>query len=312
MGLHIVFLSDPIETFVLEKDTTYALMKEAFLQGHRISYLRKGAYYCLGGKVSFELQDLISIKDSTGHFELSSSYPFLGDDVDVLFVRTDPPFNEDYLHHMWILSLLEGVLIVNSPEGIRAVNEKIWVNRYSDLTPLTLITRHKKAYDLFLKEQKKVVIKPCDGFGGSGIFVISDSDTNKHVIFEILTANGSRDIIVQAYIEDVSSGDKRILLLEGEILGAVLRKQLGDDHRHNFFAGGKALQTTVDSADKMIVSRIKPMLQALGLFFVGIDVIGGKLIEVNVTSPTCLQEMTRLDQKNYAARIINRLEAISS
>ena len=238
---------------------------------------------------------------------------FTAGEVDAVFIRTDPPFDSRYLMHTWLLdSAAEQTCVINSPGGVRSCNEKVWCARLSDLTPRTLITAQRDRFDAFLAEQCKVIVKPTDQYGGKGVFVIERGDTNAGVIFETLSDAGSREIIVQEYVEAAEDGDKRILLLDGEPLGAIFRVHGDADHRNNLFAGGKALPAVIDDSDLRIIERLKPMLRQLGLHFVGIDIIGGRLIEVNVTSPTCLVEMTAFDNADYDERIIDYVEKMAA
>lgn len=222
-----------------------------------------------------------------------------------MFVRTDPPFNTDYLTDTWLLSHAgTKPLVLNHPQGLRNLNEKIWAAQFADLTPATLITANKGEFLRFLAEHRRVVMKPTDGYGGSAVFVVASGDKNAAVTFETLQRL-SGYVIVQEYLAAAAQGDKRILLLEGEILGAVLRLHGETDHRNNFAAGGKPLAAEITAAERRICERLKPHLLREQIFFAGIDVIGEKLIEVNVTSPTCLREMQAFYPENLAAKVIN-------
>jgi len=232
-------------------------------------------------------------------------------DVHVIFIRTDPPFNEQYLHNTWLLDLLPSIIpVINTPGGIRAANEKIWAMQFTSVIPNTLIGRQKDDLKQFLIVEKDVIAKPTDSFGGQSIFHIKSGDPNSNVILESLTHNWQRDIIVQKYIQEAQKGDKRILILDGEPLGAVLRLHAEGDHRNNFHSGGKPLSIDINNRDKEIIEQLKPALKKLGLYFVGIDVIGDYLIEVNVTSPTCLQEMNRLYHCHLEDRVIEFSEKL--
>jgi glutathione synthase len=266
--------------------------------------LERGDMSLAAGKLMLSTR-IAKVADETQKpFELSAATVKAADEVDVLFVRTDPPFNTAYLTDTWLLSHAQNKpLVLNAPHGLRTINEKIWAAQFADITPTTLITASAAEFRVFLEQHRTVVVKPTDGFGGSSVFMLSHSDKNAPVAFETLQRM-SGYVIVQTYIPAATAGDKRILLLRGEILGAVLRFHSGQDHRNNFAAGGKAMPTEITDSDRRICERLKPHLLENGIFFAGIDVIGDKLVEVNVTSPTCLREMQRYYTENLAERVI--------
>ena len=211
----------------------------------------------------------------------------------------------------WLLERAsKNVKVINSPTGIRTVNEKIWATQFTSLIPDTVISRKIEDFNDFLNQQKEIIIKPTDGFGGSGVFKISKDAPNKNVSFEVLSEKGRKEVIMQQYIPEASIGDKRILLLNGEPLGAVLRVHGKDDHRNNFYAGGRPEPCEITDRDMEIIEELKPHLIELGLYFVGIDMLGDYLIEVNVTSPTCLQEMNRLYGKKLHHEVIEFAEKL--
>lgn len=302
--MNFAFLIDPPESLHIEKDTSFALMLEAQRRGHAVQVLERGDMSLSAGKLMLRTRAARVVDDAQKPFELSKAAVKAADEVDVLFVRTDPPFNTAYLTDTWLLSHAQNKpLVLNAPHGLRTINEKIWAAQFADITPTTLITASDAEFKVFLEEHKTVVVKPTDGFGGSAVFMLSHGDKNAAVAFETLQRM-SGYVIVQAYIPAATAGDKRILLLRGEILGAVLRYHSGDDHRNNFAAGGKAMPTEITESDRRICERLKTQLLENGIFFAGIDVIGDKLVEVNVTSPTCLREMQRFYAENLAERVI--------
>lgn len=302
--MNFAFLIDKPESLHIEKDTSFALMLEAQRRGHQVHVLERGDMALDKGKLHLRLRAAKVADNASKPFELSEAKITAADEVDVLFVRTDPPFNTAYLTDTWLLSQAKHKpLVLNAPHGLRTINEKIWAAQFADITPTTLITADSGEFKAFLAEHRTVVIKPTDGFGGSAVFLLNHGDKNAAVTFETLQRM-SGYVVVQAYIPAATAGDKRILLLRGEILGAVLRYHSGDDHRNNFAAGGKAQQTEITATDRAICERLKPHLMENGIFFAGIDIIGDKLIEVNVTSPTCLREMQRYYTENLAERVI--------
>lgn len=303
--MNFAFLIDPPENLQIKKDTSFALMLEAQAQGHGVYVLERGDASIIEGVLSVRVRKAVVEDNPLRPFSLSAPDQYRADFLDVLFIRTDPPFNTDYINDTWLLSQAKSrPLVLNAPHGLREINEKIWAAQFTEFTPPTLITASSAEFAAFLRQHKQVVIKPTDGFGGSAVFLLKEDDKNAQVTFETL-ARMSRYVIVQQYLPAATEGDKRILLLRGEILGAVLRMHSGTDHRNNFAAGGKPLETVITDKERAICAALKPHLDRYGIFLAGIDVIGEKLIEVNVTSPTCLREMQHFYSENLAAKIIH-------
>lgn len=302
---------DPLSTVNVDKDTTFIFMIGARRRGHETYFLPDGGISLLEGKLIFDVQEVVPHVNQNHPFDVSPVERLTADEVDAVFIRTDPPFDSAYLMNTWLLDHMPAhIPVINNPAGVRAVNEKVWAARFADLMPRTLITRQKSQYLDFLAEAGKVIVKPTDGFGGAGIFKLEADDSNRAVAFETLSENGAREVIVQEYVPQATVGDKRILLLNGDPLGAVLRVHGEGDHRNNFFAGGTAHPTEITERDQEIIKRLRPHLQELNLHFVGIDVIGDYLIEVNVTSPTCLQEMNKLTNQQLEDDVIAYVEAL--
>lgn len=309
--MNLLFLMDPLDTVIMEKDTTFALMLSAHRKKHKIFYLPDGGMTLRDGQLFFDTIPVIPQQNKEQPFIQEEEIILQEDEIDAIFIRSDPPFDPQYLINTWFLDKLSRrIPVINSPQGIRTVNEKIWVTQFTSLVPRTVISRQKEDLLDFIKMEHHVVAKPTDGFGGQSIFQIQQGDTNTNVILETLTSRWSREIILQQYIPASQQGDKRILLLDGEPLGAVLRVHSAQDHRNNFFAGGKPHPAEITDRDREIIEEIKPQLQRLGLYFVGIDIIGDYLIEVNVTSPTCLQEMNRLYHKQLEDDVIEFVEKL--
>ena len=307
--MNFLFLMDPLETIIMEKDTSFILMLASYKRGHNVYFLPDGGIIHRDHQTAFEVKKVIP--------QLAPKQPFIVSDreilpenkVDAVFIRSDPPFDAQYLLNTWLLDLLpKKIFIINNPNGIRSANEKLWALRFKTIIPPTLVGRNREEILTFLDREKEIIVKPTDGHGGKGVFRIKQSDTNVNVILETLTANGTKDIVVQKYLPEAQKGDKRILLLDGEPLGAVLRVHAKGEHRNNFFAGGKPYPAKITAQDLKIIKTIKPKLKELGLYFVGIDIIGRYLIEVNVTSPTCLREMNRLYKLKLEDKIIDFVE----
>jgi glutathione synthase len=303
--MKILFLMKPYDGMNYTKDTSYILMKGAVERGHSVYYLPQGNITLKGTEALFDVEEL-AVEEP---LKKKQDITLHSNDIDAIFVRTDPPFDAQYIMDTLLLDRLpKHIKVVNSGHGIRDVNEKIFATQFTDITPTTLISSQRLHLTEFLQEHGTCILKPTDGFGGAGIFKVSPDSDNLSVILETLTENFSREIIAQAYVPAAEKGDKRILLLNGEPLGAVLRVHKKGEHRNNFFAGGTEEPTTITEHDLKIVERIKPYLIERGLFFVGIDIIGDSLIEINVTSPTCLQEMNRLYSKGLHQEVIEALE----
>ncbi len=307
-----VFWIDSPESLHPRKDTGLAFMKEAQNRGYPVYYLSSNGLSVVGGQLLFGVQHVVVSENWTLDVD-RETISLTANEVDVLVIRKDPPFDETYLRNTWLLDIVQDkVLVSNNSTGIRTVNEKLWVTQLSDLTPQTLVTSSLQAYSHFLEKNTRVVLKPYDSFGGQGVCVVDRLDVNRKTLFELLSRAGTRPVIVQEYLEAAKEGDKRVLLLNGDILGAVLRKNTSGDPRNNLMAGGEALSCGVSDGENYIVEQLKPYMQHLGLHFVGLDFIGDKLIEVNVTSPTCLREMNRLNGTSLETKVLDFWDQIHS
>lgn len=310
-GMRFVFVMDPVSTVIVDEDTSFALMLEASRRGHRVDH-------CLDSDVGLRGRRVMA-RVRPAKMQIDREEPIiLGDpedvdlsEVDAVFIRKDPPFTDAYLWLTLVLDHLEGsTLVVNSPRGLREANEKLYAHHFPEIVPPTIMTSHKDEILRFVTEvDGKAVIKPIDGHGGEGVFLLSEGDNNLNGLIEAVTHSGRRNAIVQALIPEIyDEGDKRILLVDGELLGVVGRVPSKGDLRSNVHVGGSAAPAELSDADQTIIDTIAPRLRGDGLFFVGLDVIGGKLIEVNVTSPTLIQQMSRLCGENLSAPVIDRLE----
>ena len=309
--MKFLFLMDPLESVKFEKDTTFMMMLCAHTRGHEIYYVPKDGISLMEGKVYFHVTKVIPQLIAHQPFKKESSSRLSQDEIHAVFVRPDPPFDEQYLMNTWALDHLpKNIAVINDPSGIRTVNEKVWVSQFKNITPPTIISANKEDLLSFIAKHKNVIAKPSNGFGGQGVFHIEQRNTNTNVILETLTEKYHKAIIVQKYIPESKNGDKRILLLDGKILGCLLRMHEVGEHRNNFYAGGKPMATTISANDKKIAALLKPHLQKLRLHFVGIDILGDYLIEVNVTSPTCLQEMNRLYNVKLEEKVIAFVEKL--
>lgn len=308
--MRFVFVMDPPSTVLVDEDTSFALMLEAEARGHRVDHALMTDLFLEGGRAFAKIRRASMKRDPSAPITLGAVEDVDLAEVDAVFVRTDPPFDETYLWGTQILERLRGkTLVVNDPRGLRDANEKLYACHFPELMAETLVTNDKgRVKDFVSRVGGKAVIKPLSGAGGAGVMMITEGDLNTNAIIEATTHGGKRVAMVQRFLPDVRTGDKRILLLDGEPLGAILRVPRADDVRSNIHVGGSVVKATLDAADRTIVDTVGPRLRADGLYFVGLDVIGGKLTEVNVTSPTGIQQMSRLDGVNCSARVIEWTE----
>jgi glutathione synthase len=232
----------------------------------------------------------------------------------MVLMRKDPPFDVSYLHATWILEQARGkTLLVNDPRGLRELNEHLTVLRFPELTPPTLVTRSARRLAAFQREQGgAIVVKPVDGYGGLGIFVVKDGDPNASSIYETSTGAGTRWTLAQRYLPEAAEGDKRIVLVDGEPVGAVLRVPAASEARGNLHVGGRAVKTSLDVHDRRIIDAVAPTLRAYGQVLVGLDVIGGKLTEINITSPTGVRHIAALDGRDVGGDVLARLIAVAA
>ncbi len=304
-----VFLMNDLKDVVFEKDTTLALMLGAKTRGHDVYFLPVNGITLNNGRIFFHATRVIPQRIKSKPFVLKQKVDLPAETVDAVFVRTDPPFDAQYLMHTWLLDRLPAhIVVINSPAGIRAVNEKVWVTQFTEFLPSTLISRNRDELLKFIAQEKDIIAKPTDGHGGRAVFRIQSGSKNMNVILETLSDKFSTEIILQKYVRAAAKGDKRILLLNGDPLGAVLRVHAKNDHRNNFFSGGKAFPAKVTAHEQRIIKVLQPHLRQLGLYFVGLDMLGDYLTEVNVTSPTCLQEMNRFTGQKLENKVIAFVE----
>jgi len=310
--LTLAFVMDPVEAEPMEGSTTIVLMREAQERGHTVLYVDPADLGVDAGRVrasAIPIQ-LGSAMHPTVERGKARIYDF-DHEIDVAFQRKDPPVDRDFIIATQILDICQRAIVLNRPVSVIAFNEKLLAIQFADLMPATRVTRRVSELRDFMAEQGgQMIVKPLDGKGGEGIFHLTHDDRNLSSILEQSTEFGTRAIMAQQYLPAIRTGDKRILLLDGEPIGAVLRVPADSESRANLHVGGKAVKAPLDDDDRSIISRVGPFLKDHGLFFVGIDVIGGKLTEINVTSPTGVQEINALDQTKLEALIIDRVEAL--
>lgn len=308
--MRLLFVMDRVETILVDADTSFALMLEAEARGHRVDHCLITELYAVNGHARARVRRANSTRAAIAPVTLGAAEEAGLDEFDVVFVRKDPPFDANYLWATQVLELARNdTFIVNDPRGLRDANEKLYACHFPSVMPKTLVSSDKAQIAAFVQEVGGAgVIKPLDGAGGEGVMALTVGDSNFNAIIEAATRTGSRMAMVQEFLPEVRQGDKRILLLDGEPLGAILRVPKSDELRSNIHVGGSVVAAELDDADRAIVAALAPRLRADGLWFVGLDVIGGRLTEVNVTSPTGIQQMSRLSGQNLSARVISWLE----
>jgi len=310
--LAVAFVMDPVERVQIDEDTTFVLMLEAQARGHEVLYVDPADLGAADGRATAHATPVRLRRERGRHVERGEPRSLvLDDEVDLLFQREDPPVDEAYVTATQILGLCRRTRVLNRPAGILAYNEKLFALHFREFMPETVVSR-RPAELLGLMQQLggEMIVKPLHGKGGEGVFHVHEGDRNLFAILEQATRFGERPAMAQRYLPEIRRGDKRILLLEGEVLGAVLRVPAEAETRANLHVGGRAERAEITDVDRAIVERIGPVLREEGLFFVGIDVIGDKLTEINVTSPTGVQEVNRLEETRLEARILDRAEAL--
>ena len=310
-ALKVGMVMDPIGSITPKKDSSLAMLLEASRRGAEIHYFEQQHLRMLSGKATGLSTRLTVRDDNDDWFAFGEQREIELGDLDVILMRKDPPFDMEYVYTTYILdrAKLAGALVVNAPQALRDMNEKAYTAWFPDCTPLTLVTRSMLEMKAFLAEHGRIVVKPLDGMGGRSIFVISQGDNNANVIFETLTDYGQRFAMAQVYIPEITLGDKRILLIDGEpVPYALARIPTGDDNRGNMVAGATTRAQDLSDADRRICTVVGPVLRDQGVLFAGIDVIGDYMTEVNVTSPTGIRELDRSFDLNIAGLMFDAIE----
>ena len=308
--MRIAVIMDPLESVVLDHDTTYVLIREADRRGHEVYHVAPAGVGSVDGAATLAGRRVRPTGDEARPFDVGPDRVLSGDDLDAVLIRTDPPFDADYLAVTLLLDLLPPrVFVMNRPAGLRDANEKLAALHFPDLGPRTWVGQDARALDAFRESVGgSVVVKPLDGFGGSGVMLVTANDPNRPALLKAITRGGTVKAIAQEVVPGAEMGDRRIILLDGEPLGAVLRLNTTGAFVHNLAAGGRALASPLTDADRALCARLAPWLRERGLWLAGIDVVGGKLIEINVTSPTCVQEINRLDGVALERTIVDFIE----
>jgi len=311
MPLDIVVVMDPIESITIAKDSTFAMLLEAQRRSHRLWYVVPGGLGVSGGDAVAAMAPLTVRDDPDGWFELGRTSHFTLGTGHVVLMRRDPPVDNNYIHDTQVLSLAQtaGALVVNDPQGLRDYNEKLAALLFPQCCPPTVVSRDSAILKAFVAEHGEAVLKPLDGMGGKSIFRVAYGDPNTNVILETLVGEGLL-AMAQRYLPEISEGDKRILLVDGVAVDYCLaRIPQGDEFRGNLAAGGRGEGRPLSERDRWIAAQVGPEMKRRGMLFVGLDVIGDYLTEVNVTSPTCIRELDAEFGLNICAGLFDAIEA---
>jgi glutathione synthase len=302
------FIMDPLKKVKPWKDTSYFLMLAAYERGHEVCYLDQRSLYLNHDELMAKVTWLKVNEDHDTPFEVINEARISMAQMDVVWLRTDPPFDRRYFYTTLLLDFLpSSVKVVNRPDGVRDWNEKLSAIHFPEHTPKTCVSNKLAELKQFAAEHQRITIKPIDGFGGKGIFFYTQGE-EPEALLDKATHEGAHWVIAQEYLAAAKHGDKRILIVDGDPIGAILRVHAKGEELNNLDMGGEAVETELDEDDLAICAALKPELINKGVFFVGVDVIGGKLIEINVTSPTGLQELTKFSGIAHHHDIIQRLE----
>ena len=301
-------IMDPIAAIKVEKDTTLALLLASQRRGWELYYMEMKDVYLTGNSARANARILTVTDDNTRWYRFQQHAELALSELDVILMRKDPPFDMEYIYVTYILehAAAGGTLVVNDPAALRDVNEKAFITRFPQCIAPTLISRDPAQIHGFMEQHGQVVLKPLDGMGGASVFRVDGEDANKNVIVETLTRNSQRFIMAQLYLPAIARGDKRILLIDGKpVKHALARIPRSGEIRGNLAAGGIGQGVDLTDRDYWICDQVGPKLSAMGLVFVGLDVIGDYLTEINVTSPTCVRELDRLYDMDIAGQVID-------
>jgi glutathione synthase len=307
--MRFVYVMDPMDRVLPDKDTTFAFQRAAQRRGHQALHCELRDLFVKDADVYARVR-AVTVSDSPPHAAFGAAEEVRLADVEAVFIRKDPPFDAAYLYATLMLERARGrTLIVNDPRGLRDANEKLYALHFARHMPRTLVSASEEQIFAFVAEVGgRGVIKPLDGAGGAGVMMLVPNDKNARAIVQSVTGEGARLAMVQEFLPAVEEGDKRVLLLDGELLGAINRIPRSDDFRSNIHVGGSVEAYRLTDAERAMVADIVPRLRQDGLVFVGLDVIGGKLTEVNVTSPTGIQQLSQHEGRDVAEDVIKWVE----
>jgi glutathione synthase len=311
MALRVVVQMDPLESINIDGDSSFALMLEAQARGHALWHYHVRQLSLHAGRVIAHAHPVTVRREKGNHFTFGAAVELdLARDADVVLMRQDPPFDMAYITATHILEHIHPkTLVVNDPASVRNAPEKLFVTHFPELMPATLVTSDTREIQKFRARHGDIIVKPLFGNGGAGVFHIRPDDPNLNSLIEMFTERSREPLVVQQYLPAVRQGDKRVILVDGVAMGAINRVPAAGEARSNMHVGGRPEPTTLTEREREICERIGPELRKRGMIFVGIDVIGGHLTEINVTSPTGLQELARFDGVHLERAIWDAIEA---
>ena len=311
MTIKLGMVMDAIDRININKDTSFAMMLEAQARGWEIHYMQLNDLYLRDGVAHAQTQQVTVQRDQTHWYSVVSEQNLPLAELDCIMMRKEPPVDQAYIYATHILALAEqvGVYVVNKPQSLRDANEKLFTAWFPQCCTETLVTSKATLIRDFLNEHQEIILKPLDGMGGASVFHLRGNDPNLSVIIETISAHGTQQVMAQRYLPEIKDGDKRILIVNGEVVPyALARIPAKGETRGNIAAGGTAQGQPLSDRDQWIAEQVGPTLKEKGLVFVGIDVIGDYLTEINVTSPTCVQELDAQFGLNICAQLMDHVE----
>jgi glutathione synthase len=310
MTIKLGVVMDPIGSIHYEKDSTLAMLQEAQARGWELYYFEQAHLFLRDGVPYGEAQRLTVRKELAQWFEFAECICLPLAELDVILMRKDPPLNEEFIYTTYLLEHAEaqGVLVVNRPQALRDANEKLFTTYFPQITPPTLVTQSLTKLQAFWQEQRDIVCKPLNNMGGQSVFRLRENDVNANVVFDMLTHGGTLYIMAQKFIPEIKLGDKRILMIDGDPIPHVLaRIPQGGDWRGNLAVGAKGRVQPLSERDRAICAQVGPELHRRGLYFVGLDIIGDYLTEINVTSPTGIRQLDTATNSNCSAILLDKI-----
>jgi glutathione synthase len=311
MNISAGVVMDPISTITIKKDSTFSILLEAQARGWDLWYMEQSDLFMRDGRSYARMRQLEVSDNQDDWFKFSREQEASLDTLHTILMRKDPPFDMEYIYSTYLLDLAEqrGTLVINRPGSLRDANEKLFTAWFPQCCAPTLVSRSHARIVEFLQEQGDIILKPLDGMGGSSIFRITEGDLNSNVIIETLSANGSRQVMAQRFLPEISSGDRRIIMVDGEpIPYALARIPQKGELRGNLAAGGTGEGVPLSDRERWIAEEVGPELKRRGILLAGLDVIGEYLTEINITSPTCIRELDSQFDLNISAQLLDRIE----
>ncbi|WP_111978352.1 glutathione synthase [Algibacillus agarilyticus] len=311
MSIKLGIVMDPIADINIKKDTSFAMLLAAQARGYELYYMEMSDLYIENGRAYASMKQFTVQNDPEDWYQFENQNDWPLAELDVVLMRKDPPFDTEYIYATYMLEQAEreGTLIVNKPQSLRDANEKLYTSWFPQCCPTTLVTRDPKRLREFYNTHEDIILKPLDGMGGASIFRLKPADANVGVIIETLTEHGERYTMAQKFIPEITEGDKRILMINGEPIDYCLaRIPAKGETRGNLAAGGRGEARPLSDSDRWIAEQVGPTLKEKGLIFVGLDVIGDKLTEINVTSPTCVQEISNAFDVDITGKLFDCIE----